>query len=570
MDTGVFNNVLSQNVYDYLLAGRSVCRVRYVPKFIDVQMGGAGTDSEEPQHEQLESDSESYEELDWEQVVLEHTQYDDFRHGPGRAWAEVCWVAFRHALTKDEIEERFGEDKAAGMAFSEADEGDDDATTANNTGKLKTGTAEVWEIWDKDSKTVIFVSNDYGNGVLSKVDDPLQLQDFYPCPAPIYAVPNPTTLKPTPLYKEYSEQADELDRISRRINKITDALKVRGIYDSTIAELSQLMTGDDNQLFPVENYALIADKGGLDKAIWMQDITKIADVLQQLYVQREQCKAVIYEIMGLSDILRGASNANETATAQGIKAQWGGQRVGRMQRDFQYYIRDIVRMMSEIIGQKFQIETLKGMTGLQFADEAQAQQMAAQYQQQAAMAQQQGQQPPPPPKMPVTWEQIKAAMADDMSRSFKIDIETDSTLAASMQTDMAALRDLLAGLAQMMGSFAPFVQAGAMPVETVKELSLAIIRRAKLGNAVEDAFDKISQPKQPTQTPDNSLQIEQMKQQLEMEKIKADMQIEREKMAANLQIKQLELAAETEREKMRLHQQFLIEQHRFDNQLIAA
>ena len=36
-------------------------------------------------------------------------------------------------------------------------------------------------------------------------------------------------------------------------------------------------------------------------------------------VARQECKQVIYEVTGLSDIIRGASNAQETATAQTIK-----------------------------------------------------------------------------------------------------------------------------------------------------------------------------------------------------------------------------------------------------------
>ena len=48
-----------------------------------------------------------YEELEWEQCNIEHVQWDDFRMGSGKEWSEVTWIAFRHRLTRDELEEQF-------------------------------------------------------------------------------------------------------------------------------------------------------------------------------------------------------------------------------------------------------------------------------------------------------------------------------------------------------------------------------------------------------------------------------------------------------------------------------
>jgi len=585
MDDGAFMETLTLNLYDYLLTGRAICRIRYIPSFNEYS-----EEQEPPEQEQQEPDAESYEELAWEQVTIEHVQYDDFRRGPGRSWSEVCWIAFKHRLSKDEIAERFGEDKADKMAYDEVDDSET-GTRKQDDDKIKGGTAEIWEFWDKDDKKVYFIAKGYGEGLLSEMDDPLQLKGFFPIPAPIYAFQDSTNLIPVPLYQTYQNQAEELERISFRINRLVDALKVRGIYDSTISELSQLFTGDDNQLFPAENISIIMDRGGLDKAVWMLDIQPIVSIIAELYTQREQCKQVIYEIIGLSDILRGSSDANETATAQNIKAQWGGNRIGRMQRAFQYYIRDIVRLMAEVIGQQFQIDTLKGMTGLKFPTNAEVQQQMMQYQTMAQQAQMQGQQPPPPPEPPITWEQIAAVLRDDMQREYKVDIETDSTLAASQQADMQGLRDLLGGLAQMMQSFAPIVQAGAMPVEAVKELTLAVVRRAKLGNAVEDAFEKIQQPPppQPEQQPqDNSLQVAQINAQveqakaqqqaqldniqlqqtqvIEQEKLQSQERIEQAKLVNEAHMEQLRMQHEKELKMLELQTQFEIERYKVDHQ----
>jgi hypothetical protein len=53
-------------------------------------------------------------------------------------------------------------------------------------------------------------------------------------------------------------------------------------------------------------------------------IDGLAKIVLQLVEQREQVKQTIYEVTGISDIVRGASKADETATAQQIKGRWAG------------------------------------------------------------------------------------------------------------------------------------------------------------------------------------------------------------------------------------------------------
>ena len=85
--------------------------------------------------------------------------------------------------------------------------------------------------------------------------------------------------------------------------------------------------------------------------------------------QRDVVKQTIYEITGISDILRGATNPHETASAQNIKASWGSQRIQRFQGDVGRYCRDLFRMFAEIIVSKFDWEYLKQITSMDFAPE---------------------------------------------------------------------------------------------------------------------------------------------------------------------------------------------------------
>ena len=542
-----FNAVLVGDVLAMLLAGRSVSRVRYVPNFETVDGGEEYAEGDESREQKLD------ERISWESVVAERVQWNDFRIlSNAKTWDLVDAIAFRHCMSREDLVEKFG-DVGRNVALNTPVTPDDDADENSKT-------ADVWEIWDRCDKQVIWVVRSH-DVPLKIQEDPLELMGFFPVPRPLYAIENDSTLVPAALYTQYEQQARELNRVSARINGLVGALRVRGIYDATISELSTLMQADDNTLIPAENVTAMIERGGLDKAIWMMPIDMAAQVLQVLQAQREATKQVIYEITGISDIMRSATNANETYGAQKLKTQWGTQRLQRMQREVQRYIADIIRMKAEIISEKFQTETLAKMTQLKHPTQEQltleTQQQEIQWQQAAMQAQQQGQQPPPQPQPPdaITWEQIEAVLRDDATRSFKIDIETDSTLTASQEEDLAALTQIIEAMVNIANGFAPAVTSGAMPIEAVKEIMLTVARKSKLGGAVEDAINKIQAPQPPTDPNAGQAEQEQAKMQFQMQieqmKMQASDAIHQREMQNNAQLAQMqaELDSQVERDK---------------------
>lgn len=549
MDTTAFDSQIRGCVLDMLLPGRGVARVRYVPSFNQSELV-----EESPEAEAMEGETE---ELAWEQAPIEHVEWSKFRMGSGSEWSCIPWVAFQHNLTREELEDRFGEVGSI-VPLEKVDDQDIENEKDLEVQELFK-TATVWEIWDKEKREVLFIAPSYKTAPLMTLDDPLKLTDFFPNPKPLYAIEDSGDMVPIPLFEYYKEQADELDTVTRRINILIKGLKMRGIYDATISELSELMRGEDNDLIPAANVTALLERGGLEKAIWFMPIEQAARVLQILQLQREATKQVIYEITGISDILRGSTNPNETLGAQQIKSQWGGQRLKRMQTDCAMFIRDLIRLQAEVIGEQFQPETLAMMTGIKLPTQAEKDQAMMQWQQQAQQAQMQGQQPPPQPNMPPSWEEVIQVLRDDKQRTFKVDIETDSTVAASVESDMQGLRDVLTALSQTMQGLGPAVQMGALPVDALKEILMTITRRAKMGNAVEDALDKIKQPPPPQQEkqqPDNSLQVEQIKQQGEAQRhqqsLQADMQKEQQSKLADLELERMRQDAEDKREAMRI------------------
>jgi len=534
-DTYDFDATIKADVLSMLLPGRAVSRVQYKPR--------------------VSGDDEAAQ-VDWESVECCHVQWDDFRIlCAAKTWDEVTAIGFRHRMSREDLVEKFGESLGNKIALDDVEDEDVRQNKAQDLFK----TADIWEIWDLESKSVLWINQGYAS-VIKKQADPLNLSGFWPIPRPLYAIENDQSLIPLPLFTQYEQQAKELNRVSARINKLIDGLKVRGVYDATVTELAELSKAQDYQMVPAQNVTALLERGGLEKAIWMMPIETAAAVLKELYVQRDQCKQVIYEITGISDIMRAATDPAETFGAQKIKTQWGTQRLQRMQREVQRYIRDIIRLKAEIIAEKFQQQTLERMTLVELPHQAEVDAQMAQYQQAVIRAMQAGQPAPPAPQLPpVTWESAMAAMRDDATRTYRVDIETDSTIAATQDADLEGLQQILKGMADMIMGFGPAVQAGAIPIEAVKALMSVVARRAKMGTVVEDALDKIKPP-QPGADPEQTKMQAAMAQQQAQQQHEA--QMEQMRMQHEAQIEQMKAQSNVQVERDKAALQAQVDQHR--------
>ncbi len=523
IDTEEFYEVLEDAALDTLLPGRGLARVKYEPTFMP-QMGSVPEGSPPGTQPQpiMQTDAGGKPvigpdgqpapmmEKASERCLPEHVQWDDFIRGPGKRWSQVPWNAFRHRLKRDKLVKMFGEEKAAKVSlnFPEGMENKQDKE------KMAFASAEVLEVWDKETMTVFFIAPSCTSEPLRSDYDPMELDGFWPIPRPMYAIKNSRTLVPRPIYRMYARKARQLELISSRIDSCVRICKLRGVYDATLVELEKLLDADQADMIGIANAARFYQmKDGLSSAIWMLPVRDVAAVLGQLYTAEEQCKQTIYEITGLSDVIRGATNPNETATAQRYKAQFGGLRLKTLQREVRRFGRDLMRLIADVICSKYDQETLAAITGLKYPTgeekamaQQQIQQQQAQSQQQAAMAQQQGLPPPePPPVDPKleeaanspSWDEIIEVMRNDRQRCYKVDVETDSTIAETLETDMEGLQQVLTALVSFIGQALPLVQQGMLTMDGLKSVALQIVRRARMGSAVEDAIEGMKAPPPP-------------------------------------------------------------------------
>src|SRR4029450_1893946 len=98
--------------------------------------------------------------------------------------------------------------------------------------------------------------------------------------------------------------------------RLTAAVKAVGVYDQSAGPAKDLLEmGVENQLIPVQNWTAFSEKGGMKGIIDWLPIEAFVNAIPQLTTRKQQLQHDLYEVMGISDIMRGSSLASETATA---------------------------------------------------------------------------------------------------------------------------------------------------------------------------------------------------------------------------------------------------------------
>lgn len=486
------DDVTESAVEDYLLPGRGIVRVDYEPEI----------------EEGLAPDGQTKIEVLADQEVCEkYVYWKDFRHGSARKWAKVPWISYRHLMSREDLRENFEKAIADAVTLNWSPDTGDSPSKLSDAFKR----AEVWEIWDKDRKERVWVSKGYKD-ILRTDKDPYRLQNFFNCAKPLLAITTNSTLIPQAEFAVYKVQADALNEIEERIDKLTRALKRRGIYDETFKELEKLSRAADNQFIPVKNFSDLTSKGGLAAAFQTEDIVVLSNVLKELYVQRQARIQAIYEITGISDILRGASDPGETLGAQRLKAQFGGARLKKRQDKVQKWIRDTQRIKAELIAEHFEPKKLQEITGIDLTTDD--------------------------PQNPQAMEQKNAVMEllrSDKMRSYRVDIETDSTVFEDAEQEKKSRIELITAMTGFMAQAVPLGEKAPELMPFLFEVLAFGTRGFKAGRSLEESLDQVKQavtaklqqqqqaPPQQAQ-PDPKVVVANVKAGAEVEKAKLGVQ----------------------------------------------
>ncbi|MBY3445519.1 hypothetical protein [Rhizobium laguerreae] len=492
---------------DFLLCARGTVWLRYEADFEPLDIGVEPSNA--PALDMQGNDGgPTPEQITDERVCLDYVHWSDFLHSPARRWKDVTWVGRRVPMTDEEFDKRFPEGRASLAANGAgSNHGTNQTERAQNEGKTY-----VWEIWCKSENYTVWIAE--GSPVALEVSEPpLKLTRFFPCPRPAFGTLSTSSLIPVPDYVYYQQQCDEIDMLTKRVNKLTDQLRLKVFYPSGDGSVSPaiekaMRPDNDTVMVPIPEWAAFTDKGG-SNAIVTLPIDEVQKVIVACIEVRKQLVEDVYQITGISDIVRGDTQASETATAQRIKSQWGSIRIRDRQAELARFARDIVNLAGEIICDQFQPETLMLVSGIQLPTAAQKQQVEMQMQQQqmaqqqAAMRAQQMGQPAPPPQLPQlppemqkmmeqpTIDEVVQLLRNDSVRGFRIDIETDSTI----EPDEDAEKQRRMEFVQMVGGF--MQQAGAIAQQTpmlvpvMVETLLFAARGFRAGRQLENTLEQV-------------------------------------------------------------------------------
>lgn len=383
-----FDQSIKRAVQDYLLAGRGQVWVRYEPEieestsippisYTDLKdslgdIEPEDQDTEDNQTQEEEKLESTQEQLVRESAPLDYVHWRDFRTYPAtaRTWPEVQAVSKDLYLSEDECKKYFGEEigeQLQALTESPQQQGANDLIRAMHQ-KID-DKRKVIEIWDKKTEKVIWVSEGY-QYLCKEINDPLKLTGFFPCPEPLSSILTSDTLIPVPFFHEWKDQAEQIDELVQRINILTKACKVSGIYDGSIkGSLDRAMKeSSENILVPVDGFADYGEKG-LAGAVFFFPIEVIAEVLERLNQQLESQLKMLDLITGISDIMRGTSDARETMGAQRLKSNASSTRVDEQRKDVGRFVRDAVRLISEVIGKHFSETTLASASGIFYEED---------------------------------------------------------------------------------------------------------------------------------------------------------------------------------------------------------
>jgi hypothetical protein len=361
-DEDGFQTALELARDDRLLPGLGAIRMRYVVEWEDVpevpaQVGPDGVE--------LAPSVPATKRKAHEDVETNYVPWDDFLYSPCRYWGELRWEAFAADMTREALHERFD-----ATISDDADKGKllVDRIPLNAKDKAKDddkrddpwARSRVWEIWCKEGREVFWYVEGF-DIILDRKLDPLGLEGFWPNPKPMFANVTSKALVPVPDFCLAQDSYDAIDTLYAKIELLTAAVRVTGVYDENSPEIQRILTeAGVNRIYPAKNMAALMDKGGIEGSISWFPLEQIVKGIEILTAKLHEEIALKDQVTGIADVMRGNATpgGGKTATEQRIKARFGSTRIQAAQKEFAQFASDAQRIRAEIIAKWFDVETI--------------------------------------------------------------------------------------------------------------------------------------------------------------------------------------------------------------------
>lgn len=575
----------------FLLTGRAVLWARYEAEFETettevallrmpdgalMDQSGVPFDTEQEGIELVEDPTGlviakiTIERKDDEKALLETVQYNDFLTSDARNESEIEWVARRAFLDQERAEEMFGKELADSLnytAYPQTIDRDWKRDTSSVEGK-----AELWEIWCKANETVYWVQRNGDQSIVQEGEPPVEFEGFFPC-SMINQCVDPDSVIPVSDYIHCKDQIIEIERLTTRIAATTQAIRTNAIYDATMGQqVEGLLTGD-LKFIPVMNWPSFKGRGGSANGIEFMDVQAFVGALQTLQAARQAALQQLFETLKVSDLLRGASDASKTATANRLESAWSSLGLIVRQNQFCKFISDGISRLGTIIAEQFSPNVIFDVAD---ADNFLLPMVPEPPPSQDPMV-------PAPDKMQMV-EAIKAQIyqlfTDDEQRVYRIEVASDSMVALDQQQDKAEGLELI----QSVGAFFEQMKGMIEQYPPLAGFAMALLqnvtRRYKGGGELDGVFQnalgtvlQIAEARQaaaseaPAEDPamkqiEAQLQIAQMDAQTRQGNAQLDAQLKQQLAQLEAQTRQTVAAYDAEMKQLEMQNRSAIEQQK--------
>lgn len=490
--------------------------------------------------------------------VIEFVDYQDFLKSTEKEWSKLRWIAFKKYYSRRELVEYFGNKGEKVPMTNVKYESLSQDSQQDDLYKM----CEVWEIWDKENKVCHFITFAGDGYVLSSEEDGYNLKNFFPIPMPM-GLNESKRLLPSPLYSKYKNLVEDLTDIHDRISSLVKHAKFTGAYTSFAeqSDVENIMNGEDGEFKPLKTTANIDDAR---KLVVFKPLNEIANTITILRTEKMALKQDIQEITGLSDIVRGASVASETATAQQLKGNFAISRIQPLQKEVEFTIRDTLRLLAELAVEKMSINEIIKITGLKVVDVdlilTNAKQ-SLEMEKQQAITLLDPQQPDFQKKLAMLEQQVQIGfqktvkdlqdqlkgfviqfkdlpklaktIKDDKLRCISIDIETDSTVKIDQNQEKMDRMEYIRTISGTIQSMVPAVQTGVISKDALNEFVIFASKPFKVGRNLEN-YLKNEEPIEEKPDPQAmmaqaEMEIRQQELQLKAQEITGKLDLEQQK-----------------------------------------
>jgi len=473
--------------------------------------------------------------VDNEKICLKHILYSEVYIDPEvTRWEDVRRIAFATTYSYPSFRKIFGAN--ATTTLPTEDRKDIDAELLGYaTSQPKRKQIKVFEYWDgyekdtfwfADNGTDFITPNDYmfadqeiEEEALDERNGIYDLRGFLPCPQkPLIWNQSTDEFWPYTEYFQVYDLIEDIHQIFSRIFVCTRAIRSRLLFDSTIeglqAALNEAAEGDAIGIANLSQ--ILARSGGnLANAVQYIPVGDLIEGLGQLYTALEQRLNAYYKLTGTSDLLQGliTDPTQRTFGERQMTEKYSLNQIAEPQRRMAEFVRDSYELLCEMALKNFKDSSLDMYIMPQTL----------------------------PPEHQQNYKAAIGMLKEDDKR-FRLELETDSTIALNEEYDKQVRKELGDTLAMIIDKAAAISQTNPalVPLELhTAKMVIQGLRQAKMfQQEITQAIDQVIQQSQ-NQPP--KFDKDQAAAQYNQQKMQSDAQLRQMEIQSNAALKQLEV-----------------------------